>query len=113
MEGLVWSKIYHPAVQPNPAPASIAEPLFQVSEVTTRNNSDEVMDYSIIINQTTVEKNSERKSKLKTPFVLKEKKDFGIVYDGISHKFWWENLFGEADFRTLRTQALNIFPHYF
>lgn len=61
MEGLVWSKINHPAIKSSPVTVPAAEPLLQVAEVTVGNNSNEAADYAVIINQTPNKQNLERK----------------------------------------------------
>lgn len=38
MEGLVWSKINHLAVQSNSIPVSAADPLLQVADIIKQNN---------------------------------------------------------------------------
>lgn len=61
MEGLVGSRINHPAVEPSPAPVPAAQPVLQVAEIMMGNSSNEVAACAMVIKQISIEQNLERK----------------------------------------------------
>lgn len=86
MEDLAWSK--PPSCATKSCSRICPEPFFQVLKVTMGNNPDEVADYSIVLKQTRIKQNLERKwnrKEIYSPSALKLKeKVFGTVYNCVS-----------------------------